>query len=110
MNLQKVIDSSNKKVYMIVDNLRLHHAKLVTALVEEHKDKIAIFYLQLYSPEFNSDEYLNKDYKCNANKNNIHFTQVQLRKNTEKYMTELLQNKEKVANFFKHLSVAYAAA
>jgi len=107
--LQKVIDSSDKKVYMIVDNLRVHHAKLVTAWVEEHKDKIALFYLPPYSPEFNPDEYLNQDYKRNANKNNIPFTQVQLRNNTEKYMTELSQNEEKVANLFKHPSIAYAA-
>lgn len=107
--LQKVIDSSNKKVYMIVDNLRVHHAKLVTAWIEEHKDKIAIFYLPPYSPEFNPDEYLNQDYKRNANKNNIPFTKVQLRKNTEKYMNELVKNQEKVANFFKHPSIAYAA-
>ena len=107
--LQKIIDSSDKKVYMIVDNLRVHHAKLVTAWVEEHKDKIALFYLPPYSPEFNPDEYLNQDYKRNANKNNIPFTQVQLRNNTEKYMTELSQNEEKVANFFKHPSITYAA-
>jgi len=107
--LQKVIDSSSKKVYMIVDNLRVHHAKLVTAWIEEHKDKISIFYLPPYSPEFNPDEYLNQDYKRNANKNNIPFTKVQLRKNTEKYMIELSQNEEKVANFFKHESIVYAA-
>lgn len=107
--LEKVIKSSNKKVYMIVDNLRVHHAKLVTAWIEEHKDKIAIFYLPPYSPEFNPDEYLNQDYKRNANKNNIPFTKTQLRKNTEKYMNELSQNKEKVANFFKHPSIVYAA-
>ena len=107
--LQKVIDSSDKKVYMIVDNLRVHHAKLVTAWVEEHKDKIALFYLPPYSPEFNPDEYLNQDYKRNANKNNIPFTKTQLRKNTQKYMDELSQNQEKVANFFKHPSIAYAA-
>ena len=107
--LQKVIDSSNKKVYMIVDNLRVHHAKLVTAWVEEHKDKIAIFYLPPYSPEFNPDEYLNQDYKRNANKNNIPFTKTQLIKNTEKYMNEISNNQEKVANFFKHPSIAYAA-
>ena len=47
--LEKVIKSSNKKVYMIVDNLRVHHAKLVTAWIEEHKDEIAIFYLPPYS-------------------------------------------------------------
>ena len=49
------------------------------------------------------------DYKRNINKNNIPFTQAQLRKNTEKYMTELERNEEKVANFFKHPSIAYAA-
>ena len=108
--LQKVIDSSDKKVYMIVDNLRVHHAKLVTEWIEEHNNEIAIFYLPPYSPEFNPDEYLNQDYKRNANKNNIPETQVQLQKNTEKYMMELLQNEEKVANFFKHPSIAYAAS
>ena len=107
--LEKVIKSSNKKVYMIVDNLRVHHAKLVTKWIEENSDKIAIFYLPPYSPEFNPDEYLNQDYKRNANKNNIPFTKTQLRKNTEKYMNELSQNQEKVSNFFKHESIAYAA-
>lgn len=42
-------------------SLWVHHAKLVTAWIEEHKDKIAIFYLPPYSPEFNPDEYLNQD-------------------------------------------------
>ena len=108
--LQKVIDSSKKKIFMIVDNLRVHHAKLVTKWVEEHKDQIALFYLPPYSPEFNPDEYLNQDYKRNANKNNLPLTKVQLRKNTESYMNEIVENKEKVANFFKHPSIAYAAA
>ena len=107
--LQKVIDSSDKKVYMIVDNLIVHHAKLTKEWINKHKDKIALFYLPPYSPEFNPDEYLNQDYKRNANKDNIPFTQEQLRKNTEKYMIELSQNEEKVANFFKHPSIAYAA-
>lgn len=107
--LKKVIDSSEKKVYMIVDNLRVHHAKLVTAWVEEHKDEIALFYLPPYSPEFNPDEYLNQDYKKNANKNTIPFTKTQLKKNTLAYMNDIVENKEKVANFFKHPSIAYAA-
>jgi len=43
----------------------------------------------------------------NANKNNIPFTKVQLRKNTENYMNKISKNQEKVANFFKHSSVSY---
>ena len=69
--MQRVIDSSQKKVYLIVDNLRVHHAKLVKTWIEEHKEQIALFYLPPYSPEFNPDEYLNQDYKRNANKNKI---------------------------------------
>jgi len=56
-----------------------------------------------------NNKYLNQDYKRNANKNNIPFTKAQLRKNTENYMNEILQNEEKVANFFKYPSIAYAA-
>ena len=47
---------------MIVDNLRVHHAKKVKEWEEENKDKIKLFYLPPYSPEFNPDEYLNQDY------------------------------------------------
>jgi len=108
--MQKVIDSNNgKKVYLIVDNLRVHHAKLVKAWIEEHQNQIAIFYLPPYSPEFNPDEYLNQDYKRNANKNNIPTNVKELKENTLNHMNALQNNPQKVANFFKHPSVAYAA-
>lgn len=107
--LQKVIDSSEKKVYIIVDNLRVHHAKLVKAWIEEHKEHIRIFYLPPYSPEFNPDEYLNQDYKRNANKDNIPFTKTELKSNTLAYMESIQNNQQKVANLFQHPSIQYAA-
>lgn len=108
--MQRVIDSNENKVYLIVDNLRVHHAKLVKAWIEEHSDKIAIFYLPPYSPEFNPDEYLNQDYKRNANKNKIPTNLKELRENTLNHMNALQSNTEKVANFFRHPSVNYAAS
>lgn len=106
---QRVIDSSKTKtVYLIVDNLRVHHAKLVKAWEEEHKDKIKLFYLPPYSPEYNPDEYLNQHYKRNANKNNIPINQEELRANTEKYIKSLQKDRKKIANFFRHPSVRYA--
>ena len=107
--MQRVIDSSEKKVYLIVDNLRVHHAKLVKAWIEEHKEKIAIFYLPPYSPEYNPDEYLNQDYKRNANKNSIPTNLKELKENTQKHMNALQNDPGKVANFFRHPSVSYAA-
>lgn len=106
---QKVIDSSDKKVYLIVDNLRVHHAKLVKAWEEENSKYIQLFYLPAYSPDYNPDEYLNQDYKQSANKHQIPTTQKELRKNTEKYMFSLQNNPQKVANFFKHPKVQYAS-
>lgn len=107
--MQRVMDSNEKKVYLIVDNLRVHHAKLVKAWIEEHSDKIAIFYLPPYSPEFNPDEYLNQDYKRNANKNKIPTNLKELKENTLNHMNALQSDTEKVANFFRHPSVSYAA-
>ena len=53
---QKVIESNNgKKVFLIVDNLRVHHAKLVKEWEEENSKYIKLFYLPAYSPEFNVD-------------------------------------------------------
>ena len=107
---QKVIESNNgKKVFLIVDNLRVHHAKLVKEWEEENSKYIKLFYLPPYSPEFNPDEYLNQDYKQNANKYALPTSQKQLRSNTEKYMLSLQQNPQKVANFFKHPKVQYAS-
>ncbi len=107
---KKVIDSNNgKKVFLIVDNLRVHHAKLVKVWEEENKDKIKLFYLPAYSPDYNPDEYLNQDYKQSANKYELPTTQKELRNNTEKYMLSLQQNPQKVANFFKHPKVQYAS-
>ena len=107
--LQRVIDSSDRKVYMILDNLRVHHAKVVKAWVEEHNDRIELFYLPAYSPDLNPDEYLNQDYKQSANRNKVPTTKKQLEKNTRTYMEDLANNPQKVKNFFLAESVRYAA-
>ena len=56
-------DSPSKKVVLIVDNLRIHHAKIVRAWVARHRDEIKIIYLPAYSPELNPDELVNGDLK-----------------------------------------------
>lgn len=61
--MQQLIKSSTRKVYFIVDNLKVHHSKIVKAWVEENKDKIALYFIPSYSPERNPDEYLNCDLK-----------------------------------------------
>jgi transposase len=68
MNSDKLIDfmrrlvrDSAKKVFLILDNLRVHHSKKATAWLEKHKTEIEVFYLPPYAPEYNPDELLNSD-------------------------------------------------
>jgi len=108
--LERLISSSDKKIFLILDNLRVHHSKIVKAWVEEHQKDIALFYLPAYSPDLNPDEYLNNDFKRNVNKENIPINKKELTVNTENFMSMLSKNPQRVANYFKHEKIAYAAA
>jgi hypothetical protein len=41
--LKRLIKDSDKKIFLIADNLRVHKAKKVTAWVKAHEDKIELF-------------------------------------------------------------------
>ena len=60
---KRLIKDAKQKVFLIVDNLRVHHAKADQDWLARHKDEIEIFYLPAYAPEHNPDEYLNNDLK-----------------------------------------------
>jgi len=110
--LERLIESSDKKkIFLILDNLRVHHSKIVKARVEEHQDQIALFYLPAYSPDLNPDEYLNNDFKRNVNAKQIPVNKKELAQNTENFMRMLNNSpQQRVSNYFKHEKIVYAAA
>ena len=59
--IEHLIKEAGKKVFLNVDNLRVHHAKPVKAWLEEYKEPIEMFYLPRFSPELNPEERLNAD-------------------------------------------------
>ena len=54
--LRRLIKDAGRKVYLILDNLRVHHSKPVKAWLAEHQHEIEVFYLPSYSPELNPNE------------------------------------------------------
>ena len=42
--LRRLIKSSDRKVFLILDNLKVHHAHKVTKWVEKYQEKIALFF------------------------------------------------------------------
>jgi len=61
--LMALIDGASRKIFLIVDNLRAHHAKIVTEWLADKKDKIELTFLPPYAPEANPNEYLNRHFK-----------------------------------------------
>lgn len=56
--LAALIRDAGRKVFLILDNQRVHHARQVRAWVAERADRIELFYLPSYSPERNPEARL----------------------------------------------------
>lgn len=108
--LKRLIKGANKKLFIILDNLKVHHSKIVKKWEEENKNKIALFYLPSYSPELNPDEYLNNDLKSGIGLKQTPKNEKQMKNNVKSHMMYLQKNPKKVARFFNHKSIKYAAA
>ncbi len=61
--LRRLIKGATRKLFLILDNLRVHHAKPVKAWLADHAAAIEVLYLPSYSPELNPDEVANADIK-----------------------------------------------
>lgn len=107
--LQALIKDAGKKVFLIVDNLRVHHAKPVKAWLAEHSNQIEMFYLPSYSPELNPEERLNADLKQAMGKKVPVRTKAKLRDAANEHMAHLEQAPERVRSFFQDQPVKYAA-
>lgn len=100
---------ANKKVFLILDNLRVHHSKMVKAWVAGHKDEIELFYLPSYSPELNPEERLNADLKQEMGKRVPVRTKTKLRQAANEHITMLENNPQRVMAYFQDRRVRYVA-
>ena len=51
-------NGEKKKILLVLDNARYHHAKIIQPWLEEMKDVIELFFLPPYSPDLNAIEML----------------------------------------------------
>lgn len=100
---------SGRKVFLFLDNLRVHHSKMVNDWLLENKDQIEVFYIPSYSPELNPDEYLNGDLKHCIRSGIPPRSEKELTKKTRSFMRKLQNRPQHVRNYFRHPKIAYAA-
>lgn len=104
-----VTDAKGKKVFLIVDNLRVHHALLVKEWLKNHSETIEVFYLPAYTPEANPDEYLNRDLKTNLRSQEPKRDAQSLWRAVRKFLEFLQHTPERVRSYFSHAPVRYAS-
>ncbi len=107
--MTRLIKDAGRKVFLILDNLRVHHGKNVKQWLEEHQEQIEVFHLPSYSPELNPDEYLNGNLKNKVHSGKPVRNREDLEKKTRSFMRTLLKRPAHVRSYFKHPKVAYAA-
>lgn len=107
--LRRLINGAKKKVFLILDNLRVHHSKPVKEWLTRNADKIKAFYLPSYSPELNPDEMANADIKQAVTKLAPARTKAQLVKAAVSHLRSVQKQPARVRSYFQHDPVKYAA-
>jgi transposase len=107
--LRRLIRSADQKVFLILDNLRVHHARVVKAWVLLHADQIELFYLPSYSPDLNPDEYLNCDVKALVSKRPDSRRKGTLARTSLGAMRSIQKQPHRVRKYFEAKSIVYAA-
>ena len=102
-------DAQGRKVFLILDNLRVHHSKKVSAWVGDRKEQIELFFLPAYAPELNPDEYLNCDLKHQVRTGLPACNQDELERRVRSVMRRLQLHPERIRSYFRHPRIAYAA-
>ena len=108
--LRRLIKSNKgRKIILILDNLRVHHAYKVKDWLEGKEKQIEIFFLPSYSPELNPDEYLNNDLKQGVHSKTLFRDVNSLKNGVISHMRMLQKKPQRVRNYFKHPNIGYAA-
>ncbi len=104
----RLIKGSKNKIFLILDNLKVHHSYVVKDWLKEHKEQIEVFHLPAYSPELNPDEYLNCDLKVGVHSGVPTRTKNQLKQKAISHLRKLQKLPGRVIRYFKHPKITYA--
>ncbi|WP_420850543.1 transposase [Paenibacillus tepidiphilus] len=76
---------------MVLDNARIHNAKLLASLLIEMKERLELFVLPPYSPQLNIVEGLWKWLKSGLINNDFYHTVTEIRTNVQQFMEEIIK-------------------
>ena len=82
---------------------------LVVGAIDKNKERIEVFYLPPYAPEYNPDELLNSDLKRGVSKLSSPRSDKELEHNVRSHLKKVQMHPEKISSFFAAPYTRYAA-
>lgn len=107
--LKRLVQNSEKPVFLIVDGHPVHKAKAVKKYVESTEGKLSIFFLPPYSPDLNPDELVWSYLKYHKLGKMFITGEDQLKSKVYSILRSLQKMPNKVRNFFREPNVQYAS-
>jgi transposase len=107
--VQRLIYGKKRKVFLVLDNAKTHHGKLLTEWAEKNTRRIELCYLPPYSPDLNPDEHVNADVKYGVGSKTQKKTKEALRAAVEEHMAMLHSTPKRIVRYFLDPAISYAA-
>jgi transposase len=107
--LRRLVRDAGRKVFLILDRLQAHRAKLVQDWLAEHRAEIEVAFLPSYSPELNPDEGVHADLKQAVPRRAPARGRQQLKRATIGHMRSLSKRPARIRAIFQHQQFRYAA-
>lgn len=107
--LERLIREAGRQVFLVLDNLRVHHSRKVQEWLADKLDQIELFFLPSYSPELNPDEYLNADLKARMSAGEPVRNSGHLKRKVVSHLRSIQKQPARVRSYFKAKAIQYAA-
>ena len=107
--LRRLVRDARRKVFLILDRLKAHRARLTRDWLAEHRSEVEVHYLPPYSPELNPDEGVNADLKQAVPRKAPARSKQQLKRAVLSHMRGLSKRPQRIHAIFQHQQFRYAA-
>jgi hypothetical protein len=107
--LGRLIRDTGRKVFLVLDRLKVHRARLTRDWLAEHRAEIEVHHLPAYCPDLNPDGGVNADLKQAVPRKAPARSKQQLMRAVISHMHSLSRQPRRIRSIFRHQQFRYAA-